>query len=135
MSIRARVNPRVLDQRVRFERLAEPTPSASGEPAASWGHLCTCWAKVDGGKASGLRLQIKRVVRTAVVEASGAEAESALSGLRRRSDHIVLVLREVRQLSKVRGVHRLSASKHWSGPSSSSRLAGSRSAEGVLSIL
>jgi head-tail adaptor len=54
MSIRARINPRVLDQRVRFERLAEPaTRSASGEPAAAWGHLCTCWAKVDGGKASG----------------------------------------------------------------------------------
>jgi head-tail adaptor len=53
VSIRARVNPRTLDQRVRFERLAEPTRSASGEPLADWRHLCTCWAKVDGGKASG----------------------------------------------------------------------------------
>lgn len=50
MSIRARVNPRRLDQRVRFERL-EQHQSSSGAPRDAWVPITTCWAAVDGAKA------------------------------------------------------------------------------------
>lgn len=54
MSIRARVNPRTLDQRVAFERLRDPPlRSATGDVLVTWDPLVTCWARVDGAKATG----------------------------------------------------------------------------------
>lgn len=51
MSIRAAVNARRLDERVRFER-NHATRSATGAQVADWRLLVECWATVDGAKAT-----------------------------------------------------------------------------------
>lgn len=48
--IRAHVDARRFDQRVRFERLTEGQ-DAGGDMNPTWTPLITCWASVDGQKA------------------------------------------------------------------------------------
>jgi head-tail adaptor len=52
MSIRANVDARRLDERIRFERNT-PTQADSGDLVDHWGGLIECAAAVDGAKAFG----------------------------------------------------------------------------------
>lgn len=50
MSIRSFVNPRRLDQRIRFERNT-PTQDGNGDPVDNWAVVGKSWAAVDGALA------------------------------------------------------------------------------------
>lgn len=50
MSIRASVNARRLDERIRVER-NHPARSSTGAQTADWRLLVECWAAVDGARA------------------------------------------------------------------------------------
>lgn len=51
MSIRANVDPRGLDQRAQFERLA--ITNSGGDKVPVWNPIGrSCWVRVDGAKAS-----------------------------------------------------------------------------------
>ena len=52
MSIRARVRAQTLDARVRFER-NHPVDTGAGGFIDDWRTVKKCYARVDGGKASG----------------------------------------------------------------------------------
>lgn len=51
MSIRANVDARRLNERVRFERAVE-TQTSSGSIVPTWALIVECWAGVDGAKAN-----------------------------------------------------------------------------------
>lgn len=54
MSIRSNVDARRLDQRITFQRKTQ-TPDGEGGQTITWNDLVSCWAAVDGEKASGER--------------------------------------------------------------------------------
>jgi SPP1 family predicted phage head-tail adaptor len=57
MSLRGHIDPRQFDQRVTFDRLYQ-TRSATGAMVPDWVPLVTCWAKVDGAKATSAEPRI-----------------------------------------------------------------------------
>lgn len=52
MSIRANVDPRRLDQRIRFERKVVQQDPVTLDITETWSLLIECWCAVDGVKAS-----------------------------------------------------------------------------------
>jgi SPP1 family predicted phage head-tail adaptor len=52
MSIRSNVDARGLNERVTLQRRSVSQDPTTGDPTTTWSDLITCWARVDGVKAS-----------------------------------------------------------------------------------
>lgn len=52
MSIRANVDANALNERITIQRLTETQNATTGDLSRSWSTLVTCWARVDGEKAT-----------------------------------------------------------------------------------
>lgn len=52
MSIRSNIDRTALNERIRIERRVTTQNSTTGFPSESWQLVTTCWARVDGVKAS-----------------------------------------------------------------------------------
>lgn len=52
MSIRANVDANALNERITIQRLTETQNATTGDLTSSWATLVTCWARVDGEKAT-----------------------------------------------------------------------------------
>lgn len=55
MSIRSNVDRTALNERIRIERRVVAQNPSTGFPSTTWSLVLTCWAKVDGVKASDRR--------------------------------------------------------------------------------
>lgn len=63
MSIRAKVKAQRLDARITFERNT-PVDTSTGGRTDSWSEVVTCWAAVDGAKASSPEPVVDGGIRT-----------------------------------------------------------------------
>lgn len=63
MSIRAKVRAQTLDVRVTFER-NYPVDTSTGGRTDNWQKVVTCWARVDGAKASSPEPVVDGGIRT-----------------------------------------------------------------------
>lgn len=52
MSIRANVDANALNERIVIQRLTETQNATTGDITKAWSTLVTCWARVDGEKAT-----------------------------------------------------------------------------------